>query len=76
MDASRRSGIRVPGVLKIAARIAMIFLAIVAVFIFAKGGNEGAVLTAAEEQVIEAPHQPKRAMSALARPAGIPALRR
>jgi hypothetical protein len=70
MAAPRRNEFRL---LTTAAKIAAIFIAIVSVFWFTKGGVGDDVVLASEEQVIEAPDQPKRALTALAAPGGIPA---
>lgn len=54
-----------------AAKIAAIFVAIVSVFLFARDGSPAAPIQAsAEEQVVEAPHKPRRVLSAFAAPTG------
>lgn len=69
---------KVLDLLQTAARIAAIFAAIVAVFSFAmdRGESDETIVAAAQDKVIEQPKQPKRALSALAAPAGAASLLR
>jgi hypothetical protein len=64
-------------VLRTAAKITMIFVAIVWVFAIARDGGIGEdhVVVATDEAVIEAPQGRKRILSAVAAPGGEPVLR-